>query len=830
MCRPLLTPYWVVCLMGLPTLSHAVTMSPAERQEARGWVAAKLLGQTPPVPESCLVVEANNDVVQPNGRQGAPLRLGRREFRQGVFTHAQSRVVVRLPEPATRFEALAGVDSNEQTSGGRGSVVFVVEADGREVFRSPVRHEGMEPVPVSVPLGEVREFTLRVEDAGDGIACDQADWAEARVTTASGSLWLADLPIVDARRLPPDPAPPFSFIYDGKPSGELLPNWALQREATALDDDRTQHTLTCADPVTGLQVRCVAIEYHDFPVVEWTVYLRNTGPADTPLIEAIQALDWTTQRWAFPPAPGCEWRLHHFTGTPYSPEDYEPHLTELGPNVAKTVAAAGGRPTNSDLCYFNLEQPSSEGVILGLGWPGQWAASFTRDAATGLRVIAGQELTHLRLHPGEEIRTPLVAMLFWKGDWIRGQNLWRRWMVAHNLPRPGGKLPAPQLAACSSHQFGEMINANDANQKLFVDRYAAEGIKLDYWWMDAGWYPNERGWPQTGTWEVDLKRFPGGLRSISDHARQLGVKTLVWFEPERVTPDTWLWDERPQWLLDIGNDTRLLDLGNPEARQWLIEHVDGLLNSQGIDLYRQDFNMDPLPYWRAHDAEDRQGITEIRHVEGYLAYWDELRRRHPDMLIDSCASGGRRNDLETLRRAVPLLRSDWLLEPVSQQGHTYGIAFWYPFWGTGVNSSDPYYFRSVMCPHMTACYDVRREDLDYESIRELVAQWREVAPYLLLGDYYPLTGYSLRPDDWMAWQFDRPEEEAGVVQVFRRAESIYEVGRLRLRGLDPAATYVIRDLDAGETEAQGSELADVGLRVAVETQPGAKVFLYRRVQ
>ena len=73
--------------------------------------------------------------------------------------------------------------------------------------------------------------------------------------------------------------------------------------------------------------------------------------------------------------------------------------------------------------------------------------------------------------------------------------------------------------------------------------------------------------------------------------------------------------------------------------------------------------MDPLSNWRENDAEDRQGITENHLVTGYLAYWDELRRRHPNMLIDTCASGGRRNDIETLRRAVPLLRSDWLLEP-----------------------------------------------------------------------------------------------------------------------------------------------------------------------
>ena len=134
----------------------------------------------------------------------------------------------------------------------------------------------------------------------------------------------------------------------------------------------------------------------------------------------------------------------------------------------------------------------------------------------------------------------------------------------------------------------------------------------------------------------------------------MGIKTIVWFEPERVTPGTWLTEHHPEWILG-GKGGGLLNLGNPAARAWLTDHVDKLMTEQGIDLYRQDFNMDPLALWRGNDAEDRQGITEIHHVEGYLAYWDELLRRHPDMFIDSCASGGRRNDLETMRRAIPLV-------------------------------------------------------------------------------------------------------------------------------------------------------------------------------
>ena len=63
--------------------------------------------------------------------------------------------------------------------------------------------------------------------------------------------------------------------------------------------------------------------------------------------------------------------------------------------------------------------------------------------ARGLTCGAGKELTHFMLLPGEEVRSPLVALLFWRGDWIDGQNVWRRWMIAHGLPRPGRQLPAP---------------------------------------------------------------------------------------------------------------------------------------------------------------------------------------------------------------------------------------------------------------------------------------------------------------------------------------------------------------------------------------------------
>lgn len=647
--------------------------------------------------------------------------------------------------------------------------------------------------------------------------------------------------------------PLFSFTYGGKSSAELLPQWQKENTSRSLDDRRIERRVVWTDPVTGLQVRWVGVEYRDFPAIEWTVFLKNTGRADTPVVNGIQAMDLSIER-----KPGSEFVLHGTKGDWCTADSFEPYAHTLAPGDSRHFAPFGGRPTNAAFPYYNLQGPGG-GVFLAIGWPGQWASSFVRDAQHGLAILAGQETTRFFLKPGEEVRSPLIALLFWRGeDTVLAQNQWRRWMIAHNLPRTAdGKLPPPQIVACSSHQFKEMTEANEANQKLFIDRYLEEGMKLDYWWMDAGWYPCDGKWTNTGTWEPDATRFPRGLRPISDHARAKGVKTIVWFEPERVgDPNSWLAKNHPEWLLTkvgeplvkpkggkfSGDEGRLLNFGNPEALHWVINHVDRTLTEQGIDYYRQDFNLEPLRLWRGADGPDREGIAENLYIQGYLAYWDALRERHSSLIIDTCASGGRRNDLETLRRSVPLLRSDYLFEPTGQQNHHAAYAAWIPYHGTGyaVGVStigfkisagiDRYDFRSTMSPSVNLCYDMRRSDLDYALARQLFDQQRQIGPSYM-GDFYPLTPYSLGNEVWMAWQYDRPEAAAGVVQAFRRPEATLETGHFKLRGLDPAAKYRVTDLDRPSESRtfRGEELAQQGIPITIAKAPGAVVLAYEKV-
>lgn len=632
-----------------------------------------------------------------------------------------------------------------------------------------------------------------------------------------------------------DAEPFFSFTYGGKASAELLKTWKLERATRKIDDKRTERTLTYTDPETGLVVRCVGVEYNDFPTVEWTLYFKNTGTADTPIIADIQAIDINL------PCKDGEYTLHRTKGDTCNIDSFQPIEEPFGPKVSRHFAPGGGRPTNGENPYWNFNA-QNKGLIIVLGWPGQWLARFDRDDATTLRIRAGQELTHFKLLPGEEARSPLIVLEFYQGDWIRGQNIWRRWMVAHNIPRPDGKLVPTHYGGCWSNPLYPV----GETEMAMLNGYIRERVPLDFYFIDAGWYPCGGtkaaigNWAATGNWEVDKTRFPKGLREVSDLAHANGMKFVLWFEPERVTENTWLTNTHPEWVLG-GKSGGLVNLGNPEAWKWVVEKFDGFIVSEGVDVYRQDFNIDPLGFWRGADAPDRQGLTENKHVKGYLAYWDELLRRHPKLWIDSCASGGRRNDLETLRRAVPLLRSDCfgapaterpddLGEPTVQQCQTYGLSLWVPYHGSGTLCPTKYWFRSTIFPAARVGWDTRKKDLDYGLLHRMIGEFRTVQPYLL-GDFYPLTPYSYDKKVWMAWQYDEPELGGGFVQAFRREEAKDDSMVLKLQGLDPNATYAVENLDGNMVvKMTGKDLMNTGLQIKLTEKPDSALFVYKKAK
>ena len=165
---------------------------------------------------------------------------------------------------------------------------------------------------------------------------------------------------------------------------------------------------------------------------------------------------------------------------------------------------------------------------------------------------------------------------------------------------------------------------------------------------------------------------------------------------------------------------------------------------------------------------NRRGITENFYVQGHLAYWDALLAMNPKLRIDSCASGGRRNDLETMRRGVPFTRSDFQFPEMpncvdGNQCHTWALSSWLPYQGSGCRYYDTYGYRSFYMAEYGMCAPPTPENT--KAQQKSYAECKQIAPIMTFGDYYPLTGYDLGHKVWMAWQFDRPENGDGVVQA-----------------------------------------------------------------
>ncbi len=392
------------------------------------------------------------------------------------------------------------------------------------------------------------------------------------------------------------------------------------------------------------------IVYKRYPAADWVLRFENTGRQDTPIIEQIEALDITLGT-APPEQPAT---LHHLAGDDCSQRSFMPLASPLPAGGQIRLAPNGGRSSNGAFPFFNLAYQKG-GLFTAVGWTGQWAASYQRDAAGPTRLRAGMEHVYLRLHPGEAIRSPRILLMSWQGDLLAAHNRFRRLMLFHYVPKEHSRpLAVPVFWQCYDRYNGHPTWPTEAGQCQAAQFAARAGC--DFLWLDAAWFPGN--FPNgVGNWYCKPKEFPHGLKPVSDECHRLGLKFIVWFEPERVAAGTEIAREHPEFVFG-GAQGGLFKLNDPAARRWLTDLLVRRIGEFGMDWYRNDFNIDPLPFWRRNDPPDRQGMTEIRYVEGHYAMWDEMRERCPGLFIDNCASGGRRIDLETIRRSIALWRSD----------------------------------------------------------------------------------------------------------------------------------------------------------------------------
>lgn len=638
---------------------------------------------------------------------------------------------------------------------------------------------------------------------------------------------------------------PFSFVYGGRPSSELIGTWKRSADEHACDGTKAQRTISLDDPDTGLQVRIVQTVFSDTPGIDWTVYFTNKGGKDTPIIEQVNAVDVVVpSATSDKPPVVSRLRCHSQNWVPFDEPVPQGKRIDFAPNNGRSSDGASG--------FFNLSWQGG-GVVTAIGWTGQWRATVD-NAIDGLRVTAGMQDMRLSLHPGETIRSPRIMQVYWSGDdpW-HGYNLFRRAMFAHVMPRIDGQLVTPPIAHMST-AFYEMDRGTEADVLSYLE--SIKGLGFECFWLDA--YYGKDDFPTVGNYVFPLlrgfnqTRFPRGIKPIGEAVQREGMQFLMWFEPERICAGTLIAKEHPEWVV-LPKDGKggmfnagwgLFNLGLPDAREYLTRYLNDSIKEYGIRCLRFDNAVYFRELWALADAEtpSRRGMAEIRYVEGLYRLWDDLLAANPTLYIDNCASGGGRIDLETCARSIPLWRTDATIDPlmkknydqaaIQNQAITAGLSRYVPFNTSGQMGVTPYLFRSGLNGGgVSFGEDVRPANYPRDLLKQAIAEAKRLRPYFF-GNLYVLSDVTVRPEDWCVLQYHRPQEPDGMVMAFRRPGSPSADVSVGLREIDPTADYEVTLAYSYERlspqRLKGAELGQLTLHI--EACPGSVVIEYRKLK
>ncbi|MFE5124909.1 alpha-galactosidase [Streptomyces sp. NPDC056669] len=668
--------------------------------------------------------------------------------------------------------------------------------------------------------------------------------------------WGPRIAVQDAEALAAEPGPPqrpFESPLDGREEYPVEGGPRFARPALSVHAGGVRGTEwrfssgTVLDPGTGQELRLrfhdplhhldITLHYRmldDGDVIERWTTLTHTGIAGQEPVELLRA---DSAAWSLPARD--RWRLSHLHGR-WAAESRLAR-TELTPGE-KVIGSRRGHTSHHHLPWIALDggeatEESGEVHSCALAWSGAWRIAVQRLADGAVQAVGGvghDDAGQLLLVPGESFTTPVFAGLWTDGGFGAASRAWHAWQLARVVP--GADRSRPVLY--NSWEATE-FEVGEEQQRSLARLAATMGVELFV--VDDGWFgarTSDRA--GLGDWTANPERFPHGLKPLADEVHALGMQFGIWVEPEMVNPDSDLYRAHPDWVQHHPGRARaefrnqlVLNLARPEVREYLWERLDTLLSGAPIDYVKWDFNRSFSDAGWPGDAYPRR--LWIDHVRGLYELLERLRAAHPQVAFESCSGGGGRIDLGVLGRTDQVWTSD-NTDPLDRLAIQHGFSQLHPArvmaaWvtdspnamGNARVSSLRFRFISAMAGVLGVGGDLTRwSEAELAEARDWVALYKRVRPVVQHGELY-----RLRPpegDGLSAVQYVRGEET--VVLAWIQAQHYGDAQLpLRLRGLDPAATY--RDLETGDVH-RGAVLAHRGLRTGLGGDLDAAVFHLRR--
>jgi len=629
-------------------------------------------------------------------------------------------------------------------------------------------------------------------------------------------------------------AVPFSMCCNGKPVSDWSPISKTEGKQIFVS------SVECLEMTWNCRRRDIAWEFE--------ARLKNTADRPSGLLSGIE---FFRMRW--PVALESIPVIHHggggLTDAAFPSTSWRIKRTELPDWATLRLEGDKGRSSNKDLPIFLVsDDEDAGGLAFVVGYSGNVVSTILRDADyRSVLVTCSVRGLQLRIPQGESVRLGSVLVLPYEGDSITGKNALRRVLREEICPRPIDPPNAP--AVTYVHWFGIENQFTAASLLREADVVAACGAEV--FEIDAGVFlQGDNKDYGAGNWGIENPaKFPDGLESFANDIRSKKMRFGLWCEPESVEAGTMVDLEHSEWLLQLpapDNKRSLFDFSIPEAAAYMTDLIVAMMEKYGASWSRIDSNLDPDKFWNSIPDPGLRGYKELKHFENYHRFLDSLRTRCPNLHLEGCSSGGRRIDLETLKRSHSFWISDNTAFSTTVHQHIGGANHWlpshllnmaavkYPLFPQKLRSYDQvgdetfsnFWLLSLFGglfglggPHSAYPATVN------EKFRRFIAQYKKIRENLM-GDFYPLLPQPSSSTDWDAWQFHNPATGRGHVIAFKMRGSISEM-RLPLRGLKQDKSYQF-SVFPGTDEFTGSgiELMSNGIEIRISENYSATLFSY----
>ena len=511
----------------------------------------------------------------------------------------------------------------------------------------------------------------------------------------------------------------------------------------------------------------------------------------------------------------------------------------MGTHILESHTLQTGHATNP---FFLMNRPGqaweeSGTVFFGqLAYSGSWRIAIEQLPSWDVRVHAGYNPFdfELILEPGERHVTSALISGVCPDGW--GGASRRLHMFARERVLPHRNEPRPVLY---NSWEATLFDVNFANQAVLAHKAAAIGVEL--FCVDDGWFGSRRSDKAgLGDWTVSTEAFPDGLEPLIAEVHRLGMKFGLWVEPEMINPDSDLYRQHPDWILHFAGRPRtearhqlVLDFGRQEVVDHILTTLERLVTQYDIAFMKWDMNR----YASEPGSVVGKAIWR-KHVAGVYHMMDTLRRKHPDLMIQSCSGGGGRIDLGILGRTDQVWVSD-NTDAFDRIRIQEGFSLVYPARSMEAWVTDEHNFITHRNAPLSLRFDVAMRgvlgigtdlsELDETQLADYasyIAFYKQIRHVIQEGQLYRLE--RLEEFGSSVVQYVLPNGEEAVYSVVIRD---YQVGRFRpivpLRGLTAVANYIVLDRHHQEFHrATGYELMTMGIPRASTEHVGYSTTLY----